>query len=180
MPAQVAAPRARQRGTLVVYPGSFDPITLGHLDVAARAATLFDRVVLAVARNADKAGRYLFDDAARARLAAASLAHLPGVEVAVVPGLLADYCRQVGATAIVKGLRTGADLDAEVPMALINRQLVGIETVFLVADPAHAHVSSSLAKDVARHGGDVSNLVPAPVAQALRTTLGAGAQPLHG
>lgn len=148
-------------------------MTWGHVDVVERASGLFDRVVVAVARNADKAGRYLFDDAARAELAAASLAHLPGVEVALVPGLVADFCRKVGANAIVKGLRTGTDLDAELPMALVNRELSGVETVFLVAAPGRAHVSSSLAKDVARHGGDVSNLVPAPVARALRTTLGA-------
>lgn len=142
-------------------------MTLGHVDVAARAVTMFDRVVIAVARNAAKAGRYLFDDGSRLALARASVSHLPGVEVALVTGLLARYCQQVGASAIIKGLRSGTDLDAEVPMALVNRDLGGPETVFLVAAPARGHVSSSLVKDVARHGGDVSNLVAPEVAQAL-------------
>ena len=160
--------------TLAVYPGSFDPMTKGHLDVVSRARTLFDGVVVAVAHNAAKAGHYLFDVETRLNLARQAVAHLPGVEVDLVPGLLADYCRQRGATAIVKGLRNGTDLDSEVPMALLNRDLGGPETVFLVAAPAHAHVSSSLVKDVARHGGDVSALVPDVVLPALQHRLGRG------
>lgn len=163
--------------TLAVYPGSFDPITLGHLDVVARALTLFDQVVIAVAVNASKAGRYLFSDAERVELARQAVAHLPGAQVDLVPGLVADYCRARGARAIVKGLRGGGDLEAEAPMALINRDLGGPETVFLTALPSRSYVSSSLVKDVAAHGGDVSNLVPAVVARALAarsTTLGGG------
>ncbi|WP_172120815.1 pantetheine-phosphate adenylyltransferase [Actinomyces faecalis] len=158
--------------TLAVYPGSFDPITKGHLDVVARACTLFDRVVVGIAHNAAKSGHHLFDAEVRARLARQALADLPGAEVDLVPGLLADYCRERGATAIVKGLRNGTDLDAEVPMALLNRDLGGPETVFLTAAPAHAHVSSSLVKDVARHGGDVSGLVPDVVLAVLYQELG--------
>lgn len=158
--------------TLAVYPGSFDPITTGHLDVVARALTLFDRVVVGIAHNAAKSGHHLFDAETRLSLARQALAQLPGAEVDLVPGLLADYCRGRGATAIVKGLRNGTDLDVEVPMALLNRDLGGPETVFLAAAPAHAHVSSSLVKDVARHGGDVSALVPPVVAAALRQELG--------
>lgn len=153
--------------TLAVYPGTFDPITLGHLDVARRAATVFDRVVLGVAHNSAKASAHLFDLERRLALARAALVGLERVEVEVVPGLLADFCRERGATAIVKGLRSGTDLDAELPMALLNRDLGAPETVFLVAAPAHAHVSSSLVKDVARHGGDVTGLVPDGVRQAL-------------
>lgn len=153
--------------TLAVYPGSFDPITLGHVDVVERALTLFDEVVIGVARNAAKAGRHLFDEEERVALAAEALRELPGARVAVIPGLLADYCAEIGATAIVKGVRNGTDLDAEVPMALLNRDLGGPETVLLVAAPAHAHVSSSLVKDVALHGGDVTALVPPCVLAAL-------------
>ncbi|VEG25573.1 pantetheine-phosphate adenylyltransferase [Actinomyces howellii] len=157
--------------TVAVYPGTFDPITLGHVDVVRRATTVFDRVVVGVARNAAKEGSHLFDLGQRLALARAALAELPGVEVAEVPGLLADFCLERGAGAVVKGLRSGTDLDAEVPMALLNRDLGAPETVFLVAAPVHAHVSSSLVKDVARHGGDVSALVPPGVVAALAQAL---------
>lgn len=159
--------------TLAVYPGTFDPITLGHVDVVRRALTVFEDVVLGVAQNAAKSGSHLFPAEQRVALAREALADLPGARVDVVPGLLADYCREAGASAVVKGLRSGTDLDAEVPMALLNRDLGAPETVFLVAAPAHAHVSSSLVKDVARHGGDVSGLVPAGVLAALTEALGA-------
>ena len=121
--------------SLAVYPGSFDPLTLGHVDIAARATTLFDVVVIGIAHNAAKAGRHLLDVEERLSLARASTSRLPGVEVDLVPGLLADYCRQRGATAIIKGLRNGSDLDAELPMALLNRDLGAPETVFLTALP---------------------------------------------
>ncbi|MDO4242664.1 MAG: pantetheine-phosphate adenylyltransferase [Actinomyces sp.] len=165
--------------TVAVYPGTFDPITLGHVDVVRRACSVFDRVVVGVAHNAAKAGSHLFDLERRVALARAALAPLPGVEVAVVPGLLADFCRERGAGAIVKGLRSGSDLDAEVPMALLNRDLGAPETVFLVAAPAHAHISSSLVKDVARHGGDVSALVPPGVVVALAQALAGAVGPTH-
>ena len=157
--------------SLAVYPGSFDPLTLGHVDIAARATTLFDVVVIGIAHNAAKAGRHLLDVEERLSLARASTSRLPGVEVDLVPGLLADYCRQRGATAIIKGLRNGSDLDAELPMALLNRDLGALETVFLPASGAHAHISSSLVKDVAGYGRDVSALVPPAVARALEVRL---------
>ena len=156
---------AGERRTLAVCPGSFDPVTRGHLDIVRRARGMFDEVVLAIAHNPAK--RYLFSLEERVRLAEESLAGLD-VRVEVVEGLLADYCRDAGATAIVKGLRGGADFDAEQPMALMNRHLAGIETVFVVGDGALAHIASSLVKDVASHGGDVQDLVPPAVAQALR------------
>lgn len=150
--------------SLAVCPGSFDPVTLGHLDVVRRARGVFDEVVLAVAHNPAKS--YLFDLEQRVELARSALDGLD-VRVDVVEGLLADYCREAGATAIVKGLRGGADYDSEQPMALMNRHLSGVETVFLVGDGALAHIASSLVKDIASHGGDVSDLVPPAVAQAL-------------
>lgn len=166
--------------SLAVYPGSFDPLTLGHVDIAARATMLFDVVVIGIAHNAAKAGRHLLDVEERLSLTRASTSHLPGVEVDLVPGLLADYCRQRGARTIIKGLRNGSDLDAELPMALLNRDLGAPETVFLVASPAHAHISSSLVKDVAGYGRDVSALVPPAVAHALEARLATGApQPVQ-
>ena len=161
--------------SLAVYPGSFDPLTLGHVDIAARATTLFDVVVIGIAHNAAKAGRHLLDVEERLSLARASTSRLPGVEVDLVPGLLADYCRQRGATAIIKGLRNGSDLDAELPMALLNRDLGAPETVFLTASPAYAHISSSLVKDVAGYGRDISALVPPAVCRALEERLAAEA-----
>jgi pantetheine-phosphate adenylyltransferase len=154
-----------------VCPGSFDPVTLGHLDLFARARSLFDEVVVGIALNAAKTS--LLDLDTRRALVAAAVAHLPGVRVEVVPGLLAAFCREVGAVAVVKGLRGGADFDAEHPMALMNRHLTGVETVFVVGDPRLAHIASSMVKDVARHGGDVADLVPDGVVPALRAALAA-------
>ncbi len=151
--------------SLAVYPGSFDPVTRGHVDIVRRARGIFDEVVLAVAQNPGKT--YLFDVEQRVELARAAVDGLD-VRVDVVDGLVADYCRRVGASAIVKGLRGGADLDAEQPMALANRHLAGVETMFLVSDGAFAHVASSLVKDIASYGGDISDFVPPVVAQALR------------
>lgn len=155
--------------TTAVCPGSFDPVTFGHLDVVRRARSMFDRVVVGVARNAGKTPLLPVEE--RVRLADDALGWIDGVEVAVVPGLLVDFCRDVGAAAIVKGLRGGADYDAEVPMALMNRHLIGIETIFVTGDPALAHIASSLVKDVARHGGDVRDLVPPGVVAALEAAL---------
>ena len=156
--------------TIAVCPGSYDPVTLGHLDVVRRARSMFDHVVVGIAQNAGKSPLLPIED--RVRLARTALGDVAGVEVAVVPGLLVDFCREVGAVAIVKGLRGGADYDAEVPMALMNRHLTGVETVFVTGDPNLAHIASSLVKDVARHGGDVSDLVPPGVADALTVAFG--------
>lgn len=156
-----------------VCPGSFDPVTLGHLDVVERAARLFDTVVVGVATNSTK--RSLLGAAERVELARAAVAGLPGVRVEAVPGLLVDFCRDVGATALVKGVRNGGDWDGELPMALMNRHLTGIETVFLPADRSVAHIASSLVKDVARHGGAIDDLVPAGVGDAVRAALARGA-----
>lgn len=144
--------------TIAVFPGTFDPMTLGHVDIATRARGLFERVIIAVAHNSQKAP--LLDVETRVSLARAATAHLDGVEVAATDALLVDFCREVGATVIVKGLRGGADYDVERPMALMNRALSGVETVFVSGDPALQHVASSLVRDVARHGGSISALVP--------------------
>jgi pantetheine-phosphate adenylyltransferase len=151
-----------------VVPGSFDPVTVGHLDVVRRAAAMFDEVVVAVAANVAKTP--LLTAAERVALVRDAVADLPRVRAAEVPGLLVDFCRDVGATAIVKGLRSGGDYDAELPMAWMNRHL-GVETVFLPADPSVAHIASSLVKDVARHGGPIEDLVPPGVAALVRARL---------
>lgn len=142
----------------VVFPGSFDPITLGHVDIAVRARLLFDHVIVAIAHNSTK--RPLLDVDTRVALAKQAFAHVDGIEVASTTGLLVEFCEERGATAIVKGLRGGADYDLERPMALMNRALTGIETVFVTGDAAMAHVASSLVRDVARHGGDITPFVP--------------------
>ena len=162
-----------------VCPGSFDPVTSGHVDVVRRATDLFDDVVVAVLTNPAKQGMFSADE--RVELLRASLQGLPRVRVeAVGGGLLVDYCRSVGAVAVVKGLRSGTDFAYELPMALMNRHLTGLETVFLPGDPRFEHVSSSLVKEVAAHGGDVSGLVPDAVLAALVERLGLGdATPLQ-
>jgi pantetheine-phosphate adenylyltransferase len=159
--------------SIAVCPGSFDPITLGHLDIVRRARRMFDVVVVGVARNAAK--NALLGPEERVELARAALAADPetaDVRVEVVPGLLVDFCREVGAVAVVKGLRGGADFDAELPMALMNRHLTGVETVFVPGEQRYAHVASSLVKDVARYGGPIDDLVPPGVADAVRAALG--------
>lgn len=155
--------------TIAVCPGSFDPFTLGHLDVVRRARRLVPEVVVGVARNSSKSSLLTLDE--RLDVARAAVAGLAGVRVEPVPGLLVDFCREIGATVVVKGLRGGADYDAEVPMALMNRHLAGVETVFVVGDGALAHVASSLVKDVARFGGPIDDLVPPGVGDVVRGAL---------
>ncbi len=154
-----------------VCPGSFDPVTLGHLDVVRRAGALFDEVVVAVLTNPAKKPMFALDD--RLEMLSESLAGVDGVRVvAVSGGLLVDFCREVGAVAVVKGLRSGTDFAYELPMALMNRHLSGLETVFLPGEPQYEHVSSSLIKEVASYGGDVSGLVPAGVLARLLERVG--------
>ncbi|WP_297082431.1 pantetheine-phosphate adenylyltransferase [uncultured Demequina sp.] len=155
--------------SIAVLPGSFDPVTLGHVDIATRARTLFDRVIIGVAHNSTKTP--LLDAHARVELARDATEHLAGVSVELVDGLLVDFCSSLGATAIVKGLRGGSDYDYERPMALMNRSLTGVETVFITGDNALSHVASSLVRDVARHGGDISPYVPPGVVAAVRRAL---------
>ena len=150
-----------------VCPGSYDPVTLGHLDVVDRASELFDEVVVAVLHNPDKSGT--FTVAERVDLLRQVLAGRERVRVAEFGGrLLVDVCRELGARHVVKGLRGGSDFDYELPMALMNRHLSGLETVFVTADPRLSHVSSSLVRQVNAYGGDVSGLVPDVVRDALQ------------
>lgn len=152
-----------------VCPGSFDPVTNGHVDVIERAAPCFDHLVVACLRNVGKDP--MFDVDARVELLRASTRHLANVEVAAFDGLLVDFCRERGATVVVKGLRAAGDFEYEVQMAQMNQHLGGVETFFLSARPVYSFLSSSLVKQVARFGGDVSDLVPPAVVQRLRATL---------
>jgi pantetheine-phosphate adenylyltransferase len=146
-------------------------VTNGHLDVIRRATVLFDEVIVAVAGNPSK--RSMFTLPERVALIEESVTDLPGVRVATVEGgLLVDFCRRVEAVAVVKGLRSGTDFAYELPMALMNRHLSGVETVFLPGEPRFEHVSSSLIKEVATHGGDVSGLVPEHVLARLLARVG--------
>ena len=153
---------------IAVYPGSFDPITFGHIDIATRAAKLFETVHVLVVHNPGKNPKLSLDK--RVELVKAVLANQPGnfVVSSLASGLLVGYCKEVKAEALVKGIRTNVDIDYELPMAQVNRDLSGIETVFLPADPAHGFISSSLVKQVASLGGDISKYVPAEVVEALK------------
>ncbi len=158
--------------TIAVVPGSFDPITLGHLDVIARAVKLFDEVHVVVVHNPGKTA--LLPIAERVNLIEQALAEA-GIRGNIVVtqwsiGLLVDYCSEVGASVLVKGLRTPNDVTYETPMAVVNRNLTGIETLFMLPDPGQAHVSSSLVRQVASLGGDVRPYVPHVVAEYLQGT----------
>ncbi len=142
----------------VVVPGSFDPVTQGHLDIFRRAAALFGDVIVGVGVNSTKS--YLFSAEERLELVRAAVADLPGVTAEPLAGLLVDFCRQVGAQAIVKGGRGGADFEFEVQMAQMNHALTGVETVVLPASAEWAFVSSTLVRQVASLGGDVTPFVP--------------------
>ncbi|GAA1358635.1 pantetheine-phosphate adenylyltransferase [Arthrobacter koreensis] len=149
-----------------VCPGSYDPIHNGHLEVIARATNLFDEVIVAVSTNYAK--KYRFSEEERLEIASETLGSLAGVSVLPMGnGLLADFCRDHGASTIVKGLRSVQDYQYELPMAVMNRQLTGVETVFLAADNAYTHLSSSLIKEVAALGGDVTGFVPSAVLKRL-------------
>ena len=155
--------------TVAVVPGSFDPVTLGHLDVIDRAAGLFDEVHVVVVHNPGKEA--MFPIAQRVTLLEQAIAQAGITGKLVVTswsvGLLVDYCTDVGATVLVKGIRSNTDVAYEQPMAIVNRNLAGVETVFLLPHPANAHVSSSLVRQVAALGGDVSPYVPPAVADYL-------------
>ena len=151
-----------------VCPGSYDPVTNGHVDVVTRAAALHDEVVVAVLHNPAKTGTFPVDERVRFIRDAVVAAGARNVRVEAFAGrLLVDVCREVEADVLVKGIRNGTDVEYELPMARMNRHLSGVETLFLPGDPRFAHVSSSLVKEVVRHGGDVSGLVPDAVRDAL-------------
>ncbi len=151
-----------------VYPGSFDPFTNGHLDVVDRALSIFDRLIVAVAANPDKR-QPLFSVDERMQFIRAALKGYERVEVASFTGLTVEFARSCGATTLVKGLRAYSDFDAELQQALMNRKLApDIHTVFLMSSFAHIFVSSSILKDIASYGGDITDLVPPVVAKALK------------
>ena len=154
----------------VIYPGSFDPFTNGHLDVVQRAAKLFDRVIVAVAQNTDKQTR--FTQAERKRQIATVLDDLPNVEVTEFKGLLVEFAKAQKAQAIIRGLRAVSDFEFEFQLALMNRKLEEeIETIFMMPREAYTFLSSKLVKEIAQLGGDVSAFVPANVEQSLQGKL---------
>lgn len=152
-----------------VCPGSFDPITLGHLDIFERAAAQFDEVIVAVLVNPKKSG--MFDLAERIAMIEEATTHLPNLRVECGQGLVVDFVKSHGLTAIVKGLRTGTDFEYELQMAQMNKHVAGVDTFFVATTPQFSFVSSSLAKEVATFGGDVSGLLPESVNRRLHQKL---------
>ena len=146
----------------VLYPGSFDPFHLGHLDVVEQAVELFGSVVVAILHNPDKPSGEMTTDT-RIEAARLACAHLPTVTVEAFAGLAVDAAKRVGATCIVKGLRTPGDFEVEQQMAHTNYAVAGVRTVYVPCAPAHSHVSSRFIRDIARHGGDITSMVPAAV-----------------
>ncbi|MBN1448896.1 MAG: pantetheine-phosphate adenylyltransferase [Bacteroidetes bacterium] len=151
---------------IAVYPGSFDPITNGHIDVLERAIDIFDSVIVTVARNSTKIP--LFDTDTRVELIRGAIAHLPNVEVDTFDGLIVDYARRKNAHALVRGLRAVSDFEYEFQMALMNRKLAqDIATVFLMPHERFTYLNSSIVRELARHRTDVSDFVPDNVRAAL-------------
>jgi pantetheine-phosphate adenylyltransferase len=142
-------------------PGSFDPVTLGHLDIIGRAAALYDEVVVAVGLNASKKRMFAFEE--RTEMLREATAAYPNVTVDSFDGLIVDFCKSRGVQVIVKGLRAVSDFDYELQMAQMNLGLAGVETMFMTTNPLYSFLSSSLVKEVATYGGDVSGLVPEAV-----------------
>jgi pantetheine-phosphate adenylyltransferase len=153
-----------------VCPGSFDPITFGHLDIIARASAHFEHVVIAVLENRTKSS--LFSVAERIEMIRDTTSHLSNVSVDSWSGLLVDYCKSNSIQAIVKGLRAVSDFDYELQMAQVNLQGSGVETMFMATSPVHSFLSSSLVKELAYYGGDVSTMVPASINAALKLRVG--------
>jgi pantetheine-phosphate adenylyltransferase len=155
-----------------IYPGSFDPITNGHLDVIQRAATLFDEVVVAVAYNEQKSSLFTADE--RIALIQAVAGKVPNIRVARFDGLLVEFAKEQKAAAVVRGLRAVSDFEFEFQMALMNRKLEPeIETIFLMPAEKYTYLSSRIVKEIARLGGDIRAFVPESVARALREKLAA-------
>lgn len=153
----------------VVCPGSFDPITFGHLDIIERASSIFDEVLIAVMVNQVK--KTLFTVEERIAMTEEVTAKYPNVKVDSWSGLLVDYCKKNDISIILKGLRAVTDFDYELQMSQVNLQLQGVETLFLSTAPAHSFLSSSLVKEIASYGGDVSSYIPAPLLARLKDRL---------
>ena len=154
----------------VVCPGSIDPVTNGHIDIISRAARLHDEVVVAVLRNLAKSSLFTADE--RIEMLREVTKDLGNVRVAKFNGLIVDFCRANDVSAIVKGLRAVSDFDYEMQMAQMNYSQAGVETLFMTTNPLYAFLSSSLVKEFARYGGDVTGLVPEPVLRRLTERLG--------
>ena len=154
----------------VVCPGSFDPVTNGHLDVIGRASTLYDEVVVAVLVNVNKSGLFTVDE--RIELLTEVTKVYGNISVTSFHGLLVDFCREHDIPAIIKGLRAVSDFDYELQMAQMNHSLSGVETLFVATNPLYSFLSSSLVKEVATYGGDVSGLIPELVFDRIRDKLG--------
>jgi pantetheine-phosphate adenylyltransferase len=152
-----------------VCPGSFDPVTLGHIDVFERAAAQFDEVIVAVLANPTKGGMFSVDE--RIAMIEESTEHLPNLRAESGQGLVVEFVKSRGFTAIVKGLRTGTDFEYELQMAQMNKHIAGVDTFFVATTPRYSFVSSSLAKEVAGFGGDVSELLPDAVNRRLAAKL---------
>jgi pantetheine-phosphate adenylyltransferase len=152
-----------------VCPGSFDPVTLGHLDIVGRASQLYDEVVVAVLINKTKSGLFTVEE--RMEMLTTVTARYGNVRVDSFHGLLVDYCRSHDVSAVVKGLRAVSDFDYELQMAQMNYGMAGVETLFMATNPQYSFLSSSLIKEVAMYGGDVSGLVPPVVLERLRQRL---------
>jgi pantetheine-phosphate adenylyltransferase len=155
--------------TTAVCPGSFDPVTYGHLDVIERAATLFDEVIIACTRNIGKSPLLGVDE--RVELLRAVTTHLDNVSVESFEGLLVTFCQERGVPVVVKGLRAVSDFEYELQMAQMNARLGEVETLFMTTSPVYSFLSSSLVKEVARFGGDITDFVPPVVAERLRAQL---------
>jgi pantetheine-phosphate adenylyltransferase len=156
---------------IALFPGSFDPFHNGHLEVVESASRLFDEVIVAVLRNPQK-GEPLFSLEERQAMLEDSIAHVSRVRVVSMSTLVVTVAQQVGATAIVKGLRAVTDFENEMQMAQMNQQLSGIDTLFIPTASTHSFIASRLLREVARFGGDVTALVPAPVAKRLQERFG--------
>jgi pantetheine-phosphate adenylyltransferase len=162
-----------ERDGTVVCPGSYDPVTNGHLDIIKRASQVFERVVVGVVNNPIRKEKTLFTAAERQALISEATADIANVEVQVFSNLLVEFARELGAKAIVKGLRAISDFEYEFEMAQLNRKLdPGIESIYMISSPHYSFLSSTGVKEMATFGGDVSDLVPAPVAVAMAGRLG--------
>lgn len=157
--------------TTVLYPGSFDPIHNGHVEIVETASRLFDRVVVAAVRNPQK-GEPLFSLEDRQDILREALSHLDNVEVTLFSSLVVDLAREVGAHFIVKGLRAVSDFESELQMAQMNRSISGVDTLFIPSASAHSFLASKLIREVARFGGDLDSMVPPSVARRLAERLG--------
>lgn len=153
----------------VVCPGSFDPVTNGHLDIIGRASHLYDEVVVAVLINVSKKG--FFEVEERMEMLRTVCAEYGNVKVEAFHGLLVDFCRDRGIPVIIKGLRAISDFDYELQMAQMNHRLAGVETMFMTTNPLYSFLSSSLVKEIATYGGDISGLVPTLVRQRITQRL---------